>query len=133
MQASVTTRLGILDVVLCLHNVNVILHGQHIRQLINVIDKRADNADTGDIVQIFFDALNGNRNMQTIELFVNAHRLFQPRLDAFNRVAVKLIGKLNIKHLELGFNLQHRAGIVTHQPQIIPPLIVQLRKHNIRR
>lgn len=102
MQASVTTRLGILDVVLCLHNVNVILHGQHIRQLINVIDKRADNADTGDIVQIFFDALNGNRNMQTIELFVNAHRLFQPRLDAFNRVAVKLIGKLNIKHLELG-------------------------------
>ena len=122
MQASIAAFLRIFDVILRSNNVYVVLHSQHVRQLVDIIHKRADHANARDVVQVLFDGVHRDRQAEAVHLFIDASGLFEPRFDVFNRVAVEFVGKLDVEHLELGFHLEHGTGIIAHQPQILAPL-----------
>ena len=128
MQAAIAALFRVFDVVLRLNDVDVILHGQHVRQFVNIVHKRADDANARDIVQILFNRVHRNRQAEAVHLFINASRLFETRFNALNRVAVEFVGEFDVQHLKLGFHFEHRAGIIAHQPQILAPLRLQFHK-----
>ena len=68
-----------------------------------------------NVVEVLLDAVHCNRMVLTMQLFQNALRRFEPRLDSFYRIAVVLQRQLLVDHVELGFHFHHRAAVVAHQ------------------
>ncbi len=114
VQAAVAVRLRVLDVVLPLNQRDVILPQQRIREQVNVLRKRADDAHTGDVIEVFLDGAQRHRQIAPLELFKDALRTFQPRLDGLNRVVFSVERHLHVEHAELGLDLHRRTAVIRH-------------------
>ena len=87
VKAAIPIGLGIGDVVLHLHDLQVVLKGKHLHQRTNVVDVRNDDAHAGDVQDVFFHGAHGYRHAVAIELVVDALRRLDARLYMVNRVS----------------------------------------------
>ena len=71
MEAAVTALLRILYIILALDQGNVILAQKALRQFINIIRKRTDDPDTGDVTDILLNAFQRHGNIFPADLTQN--------------------------------------------------------------
>ena len=94
MKTAVSARFWILDVVFLLKKCDVVLGKQAVRKHIDIIRKRTDDTDTGNIMDIFFNRRKGERYILFTDLFDQAFHGFDTGFDIFNRIAVIFQGIL---------------------------------------
>ncbi len=115
MQAAVAVGLWILDVVLFLHQDDVIGLDHQICQAVNIIRKGTDHADACHVGEIFPDALYRDGISFPVQLFINAFGGFQTALDGLKGIPVVLLGKFFVKDLELCLDHHDGAAVLHHQ------------------
>ena len=114
MQTTVAVWLGMLDVIFLLEQNNIILSSQQLRYRINILHKRANNADARNVMDMLPHISNRSRKAKPIQLFDDADRSFQPRFYGLHRVALVFYLKSLVQHLDFGFDLQ-QGTFVIHQ------------------
>ena len=117
VQAAVTVGLGVLDIILFLHQGDIILAGERIGQGIDVIHIGADHPDAGQVMDLRFQILHGEGDALADHFLNDAGTAFQPGLDGGDRVALIADLELRLQHLKLGLHLLDGAGI--HHPQLL--------------
>ena len=94
MKAAVSARFWIFDIVFLLKKCDVILRKQTVRKHVDIIWKRADDTDAGNIMDIFFNRRKGERYILFTDLFDQAFHGFDTGFDILNRIAVIFQGIL---------------------------------------
>ena len=115
VKAAIAVGLWVGDIVLALHKPYIVLLQKCFFKLVYVRRKCTDYPYSRNVVEVLLDAVHCNRIVLAMQLFQNALRRFEPRLDSFYRIAVVLQRQLLVEHVELGFHFHHRAAVVTHQ------------------
>ena len=119
MVASVAIYLWTPYVILYGNDPDIILSGQHTADVVNIVDKRTDHADSRNIVQILSHRLYCHRKASALQLLKNALRLLYAGSDHLNGISLVSHGKLVVQHLQLCLKLPDCAGILHH---LIPEL-----------
>ena len=108
MKTPVTVLLRRLYVILDLHNHNIILRHQTVADQINILDIRADNTDSRDVV----DVVTGRRQRQIqillLQLAQNTLRRLQPGINMVNRAAQLPVLELVLYYLKPCRRRTHR-------------------------
>ena len=113
MVAAVAVGLWILDIIFLLHHLQVILSGQHICYRIDVLDKRADDTNAGDVVEVGFNGFQRDGKAFSVHLFQNAHRGFDTAFNGFDGV-VLAESCVPLQDFQLGQNLLNAGFIDCH-------------------
>lgn len=87
MQGTVAVVVRLLDIVLLFENLHISLPFKDFGYTVYIIYIVADNAHTGNIVDIFFSGGNGKRNTFLCKLCHNALRRFYPAFNMMNGAA----------------------------------------------
>ena len=58
MQASVTVEIGLCDIVFTLDELHIAMHHEDPFNIVNILEKTADNTDAGNIIKILFSGFD---------------------------------------------------------------------------
>ena len=86
MQAPVAVGLWILNIILLPDKRNIILLEQHVRNGINIINKRTDYPDTGYVIQPFLHRFHREGGIVTSQLLYNAQGPLNARGNVFDGI-----------------------------------------------
>ena len=84
MIALVAIGLRLSDVVLYIENRNILLARDHIRDLVNILVKGTDDADTRNVTELLHHILNGDLVAIALHFLDNAVRSFDSGFDVFD-------------------------------------------------
>lgn len=133
MQAAVAVFLRIGDVVLAADQRDVILLHERVGDAVDIVHKGADHAHTGDVEEIFFNGGCAESEAAARQFVADARRLLEAALDAFDRIALVLVGKIFVDDVEFCLDLHDGAAVVGHQPLEIVDLAADVADELFRR
>lgn len=133
MQAAVAVFLRIGDVVLAADQRDVVLLHERVGDAIDIVHKGADHAHTGDVEEVFFNGGCAESEAAARQLVADARRLLEAALDAFDRIALVLVGKIFVDDVEFCLDLHDGAAVVGHQPLEIVDLAADVADKLFRR
>ena len=115
VKAPVPVLFGRSDVIAHVQHLDVVLHAEHARDLVNILDKRADHAHARDVVQVVADGFARQGQPLAHQLFGDAPGLFQAGLDALNGRALFQHAEFLVEDLEARLQRAHRGAVAEHQ------------------
>ena len=80
----VAVWLGFADVILHIKNRNVFLSGDHVRDLVNILVKRTDDADSRNVTEFLYHVFNGDLIAIALHFLDDAVRSLDPGFDVFD-------------------------------------------------
>ena len=111
MVGSIAVGLGIHNIIFHFQYRDVALLGNQVGNPVNIVCKRADNADSGDIIYIFHDVLDRKLPAVMAHFFRDALRRFNARSNMFNRIILMCLFKFIIQYLKFCPNFK-QGGVV---------------------
>ena len=112
MQAPVTARLRILDVVLPGDQGDVVLRKKCIGYLVDVVREGADDAYAGDVVDVLLDRAQVQRDVLPSHLTEQAVDRLDSACDVLDRVTLEFDGEGFVEDVELRFDFHDRAAVI---------------------
>ena len=96
MVAFIPIRLRLPDIILHIKNADILLPCNHLCNLINILGKGTDNADSCNITQLLHHIVNRDLQSVPLQLFYNAVRSFQSGFNMFDRSMPVNMDKLSV-------------------------------------
>ena len=87
MKAAVSVWLGVRDVVLHLHDLQIVLQGKNLQQGAHIVDIGNDYTHARNVQDVFLHGFQRYRNTVTIQFVIHAFGCLDTRFNVMDRVA----------------------------------------------
>ncbi|CDN43948.1 hypothetical protein BN871_DW_00140 [Paenibacillus sp. P22] len=112
MEALIAVRLGMGDIILDLHDGEILLHLEHVVDQVNIGYKRAGDPQAGDILDLLLDRGQRELAVFAVDLVHDAFRRFHARLRMLDRIVI--VEKLEFLLEDFDLRLHLVQGELVH-------------------